>query len=94
LNTLIGFLYRCLPYLICSVSLIIASRRFTKWLKPVSLASILSVLSPLFAVASVSLFTIPVSEFREKFWPLRPLVQVAVFFPSALIARGIMHLTK
>lgn len=76
---ILGFSYRALPYAVFAVALAIAGKRSPRLSLAVYAGVIVAVLSPLAIMAIWSVMRFSVSQFREEFWPIRPVVQIGVF---------------
>ncbi|MEZ4632006.1 MAG: hypothetical protein R2880_15065 [Deinococcales bacterium] len=81
-SVLISIFYFIFPYLLFELLLIVASQRSSHSLRVLSLASIFAVLSPIFIIQTLQLFT---SEWDTRFWEIRPIFQLVVFLLAALI---------
>lgn len=78
-TVIIGLSYRCLPYLVFGVSLFLSAKYSAKFLRALAVATIVAVLSPIAAMALATALRVPAREFREEFWPVRPVAQMIVF---------------
>jgi hypothetical protein len=78
-QVLMGFFYHSSAYMVAAACLALIPRWKPKMETPLAVAAMLAVLSPLGAIAVWSIAGGDASYFRENFWPIRPLVQLAVF---------------
>jgi hypothetical protein len=83
-HILVGFFYRCMPYFVFAICVAIVGARYPKYSAAVTVPSILGVISPLIAILVAGAIDYPVGNFREKFWPIRPVFQLLVFIVAGV----------
>jgi hypothetical protein len=86
-ESLVGLSYRCFPYAVFGVSLVLVERLSAKWSFGIQLGVVMAVLSPPILMTLASATQIPPSHFRAAFWPIRPAVQIAVFLIVASLSQ-------
>jgi len=79
-------LYRFMPYGVFWIGYRKLAFRSETWRTTIGVSTVIGVFSPLLFVALHLLGWKSASEFRENFWPIRPLVQLSFFVVAAGVA--------